>query len=272
MRKNWSGERLNTFVYGRDSIEHLHRYAIASDYIKDRIVLDIASGEGYGSNIMSEKAKFVYGVDIDVSAVKKAKYKYKSANLEFLAGSATHIPLDDNSIDTVVSFETIEHHDAHSEMMNEIKRVLKPNGLLIISTPDKLYYSEKRSFNNKFHVKELYKKDFMSLISTNFINTQLLNQKYVNGNSIIQDDETKRAIHFFSGNYREITDLIIDPLYLVAIASDCVFEEQKLTIFDGSQIIITDFKNKIDRVYCSNSYKLGHFILFPFKILKKIFK
>lgn len=270
--KNWTGERLETFIFSRDSIEHLHRYAIVSDYIKDKIVLDIASGEGYGSNIMSKKAKFVYGVDIDNTTVQEAKLKYKKDNLEFLIGSASDIPIEDNSIDVVVSFETIEHHDKHDEMMNEIKRVLKPNGLLIISTPDKLYYSDKRNFNNQFHIKELYKQEFTDLILKSFNNIQLLTQMFVNGNSIIQDDKINSEPQIFSGNYSDIIDLLVDPLYIIAIASDNNFEEQKSSVFDGNQIINANFKKQINKIYSSNSYKIGHLILLPFKILKKIFK
>lgn len=268
MKKKSTGERLETYIFSRDSVEHLHRYAIVSDYIKDKIVLDLASGEGYGSNKMSEKASLVYAVDIDKTAVHEAKLKYKKKNLEFLVGSASQIPLEDNTVDIVVSFETIEHHDKHDEMMTEIKRVLKPNGLIIISTPDKLYYSDKRNYNNKFHIKELYKQEFVDLITKSFSNIQLLSQKYINGNSIIEEDTKHIEFNFFSGDFDEITEVIIDPLYLIAIASDYYFEKQKFSFFDGSQIIIADLNNKI---YSSNSYKLGHLILMPLKILKKLF-
>lgn len=272
--KNWTGERLETFILSRDTVEHLHRYAIVSDYIEGKIILDIASGEGYGSNIMSKKAKFVYGVDIDNSSIEKAKLKYNKENLKFLEGSASQIPIDDNSIDVVVSFETIEHHDEHEEMMNEIKRVLKPKGLLVISTPDKLYYSDERNFNNQYHVKELYKQEFTDLLSKEFSEIQLLTQLYSNGNSIIQDDKMHNGLQFFSGNYEKIATMVINPLYLIAIASDGIFEKQKTTVFDGNQVINTNFSNqkKNNEVYSSNSYKLGHLILSPFKILKRIFK
>ena len=200
--------------------------------------------------------------------VQEAKLKYKKENLEFIIGSAIEIPLKDNSVDIVISFETIEHHDRHDEMMDEIKRVLKSNGMLIISSPDKLYYSDVRNFNNQYHVKELYRQEFVDLISKSFSKIQLLTQKFTNGNSVIEEASTNNAVRFFSGNYIEITDIFINPLYLIAIASDYTFEKHRLSIFDGTDCVETDFKNKIDKIYSSNSYKLGHLLLIPIKYIK----
>jgi protein-L-isoaspartate O-methyltransferase len=73
--KNWTGERLETFIYGDTAVEHLHRYSMASTLIKDRVVLDIASGEGYGSLLLSKIARQVIGVDIDEQVVKNATLK-----------------------------------------------------------------------------------------------------------------------------------------------------------------------------------------------------
>lgn len=272
--KKWTGERLETFIFTRDAIEHLHRYAIVSNYITGKVVLDIASGEGYGSNLMSEKASFVYGVDIDDNTIDKAKLKYKKKNLEFKTGRANEIPIEDNSIDVVVSFETLEHHDRHDEMMFEIRRVLKQNGLLIISTPDKLYYSDVRKFKNEFHVKELYKKEFKNLIETNFSRIQLLTQTYSSGVSIIQNESDVNEMKTFSGNYSKIRYNVVNPLYLIAIASDNHFEEQKVSIFDDEEINEKEINEEeiITKVKNSNSYKVGHFILFPFKFFKRKFK
>jgi ubiquinone/menaquinone biosynthesis C-methylase UbiE len=267
--RNWTGERLETFIYSRDAIEHLHRYAIAKGYVKNKVVLDIACGDGYGSNLMSEHALFVHGVDIDDKTVQEARLKYKRPNIEFTTGSTSAIPIKDSSIDVVVSFETIEHHDKHDEMMAEIKRVLKPGGLIIISTPDKLYYSDERNFNNKYHLKELYKREFGDLIANSFKQLQLLSQKYANGNSIIQEEKTQDDLLFFTGNYTAVHQKDIKPLYLIALASDQVFEVQKTTIFDGSSISQSEMIAELRK---SDSFRVGHFILWPFKFLKRKLK
>lgn len=267
MEKNWTGERLETFIYSRDAIEHLHRYAIVNDYIANKVVLDIACGEGYGSNSIAEKAKLVYGVDIDAVTVANAAKKYKKDNLKFSVGDAIKIPFEDASIDVVVSFETIEHHDKHDEMMAEIKRVLKPEGLVIISTPDKHYYSDVPNFKNKFHVKELYKDEFSKLIGNYFNHHQLVTQGYYDGISVIQEDQPTFSLPVFTGDYSQIFKKETNPLYVIAIASNTNnFERQKVSVFEGSCIIE---KQAAANVYSSNSFKLGNLLLSPLKFLKK---
>ncbi|MEP1487164.1 MAG: class I SAM-dependent methyltransferase [Algibacter sp.] len=273
MAKKWTGERLETFIHSRDTIEHLHRYAIVNDYIKGKAVLDIACGEGYGSNLMSENAKFVFGVDIDSHAVGEAQVKYKKANIEFKVGSADNIPLDDDSIDVIVSFETIEHHNKHHEMMSEIKRVLKPEGIVIISTPDKLYYSDLRNLKNEFHIKELYKQEFLTLVSSYFKNVQLLNQKYVDGNSIIQvDDEPLKDGKFYKGDFEKLNEVEVFPLYLISISSESDLKKQSFSIFDGAKVLEIERSKLVAAIYQSNSYKIGSFILSPYRFLKRFLK
>ena len=154
-------------------------------------------------------------------------------------------------------------------MMSEIKRVLKDDGILIMSTPDKKFYTDERNFHNKFHVKELYKNEFINLILKNFKIIQILTQKYINGISIIQENEYSDEFIFFSGKYDEIKNVEIMPLFLIVVASNIQFNKHENSVFDGNHIITTLIERKI---YLSNSYRLGHFILSPFKFLKKKFK
>ena len=102
----WTGERLTTSKTNEIAIHHLHRYAIAIDLAKGKDVLDIASGEGYGSNLLANTAKSVTGVDISESVIEFAKKKYTRNNLSFKVGSTSNIPLENDSVDLLVSFET----------------------------------------------------------------------------------------------------------------------------------------------------------------------
>lgn len=113
----YNGERYIPGVPGIIELEHMHRYVLAMQLAHDMHVLDVASGEGYGSHLLASVAKSIVGVDISNEAIDHATQRYKAGNLEFRQGSCVALPVDSNSIDLVVSFETIEHHDQHQEML-----------------------------------------------------------------------------------------------------------------------------------------------------------
>lgn len=269
MKKKFTGERLETTVVGRIATEHLHRYALSLKYVENKIVLDIACGEGYGSDILSKTAKFVYGVDIDKSTVEFARNKYSNRKIKFSVGSTSDIPLEDNSVDVITSFETIEHHDEHIKMMMELKRVLTPEGILIISSPDKLYYSDNRGYKNKFHVKELYKNEFKGLIGRFFKNSQLLSQNHINGISLILNEENISDIKLFTGSFNMINIKKRNPMFLVSIASDVAFEEQKISVFDGAKINSNSIEKATNDIKKTITFKVGQIILFPFRLIRK---
>lgn len=270
--KKYTGERLEKHFFNRITIEHLHRYAIATKYVKDKIVLDIASGEGYGSNLLSHHATFVYGVDIDLTTIETAKQKYQATNISFLQGSISEIPLEDNSVDVVVSFETIEHHDEHQEMIGEIKRVLKKEGLLIISTPDKKVYSDERNYANPYHIKELYREEFEKLLQPSFSNVILFNQAYSYGNSFIFNLKQNQLVTY-SGGFDSLCQIENKAKFLLAIASNKSFDFDEFSVFDASSKI-KQFENLelINTYKKSYSYRIGQFVLLPLNLIKKILK
>jgi ubiquinone/menaquinone biosynthesis C-methylase UbiE len=276
MSKKSTGERLEFYEFSDVTVEHLHRYAIANDFIEGKIVLDIASGEGYGSNILAQKALEVFGVDIDVESVKSANKKYIKNNLKYILGSADNIPIESNSIDVVVSFETIEHHDKHEEMFMEIKRVLKNDGILIMSSPDKKYYSDIPNFKNKFHTKELYFEEFKFLSQKHFQNTFFYFQKAYNLNSYLSDYDFFENMVVYSGDNNDIFKNKNEPIYNLVIASDNQLNKIRPSIFNGIGISDLLIKNIIDsntKLYKnSTSYKIGNFLCSPFFIFKKVFK
>ncbi len=152
------------------SIYHMQRYMNVLRYCKDKCVLDAACGEGYGSNIISDVAKNVIGVDISDEAVSNAQTKYKKDNLTFIKCSVTDIPVESGFFDIVISFETIEHINENDQIkfFEQIKRLLKPDGVLIMSSPDKLTYSDIPEYNNPYHQHELYFSEFDSLVKKYF--------------------------------------------------------------------------------------------------------
>jgi len=171
-------------IGGVVGLEHIHRYVLASGYTHGMEVLDIACGEGYGCKILASSSKKVYGVDLSGESVIHARSLYNDPRIDFLVGDCRKIPLNEDTVDVVVSFETLEHHFHHDEMMSEIRRVLRPGGLLIISTPDRDYFEEINAAPNPFHLKELSKSEFRHLLADYFSEVAILGQKVVYGSLI----------------------------------------------------------------------------------------
>lgn len=215
----FTGERFMPEVKGNIFLEHMHRYLLASNFVTGKVVLDIACGEGFGSNILAGTASSVIGVDIAQDAIIHARAKYGSDKLSFLTGSVTKIPLEDASVDVVVSFETIEHIDAHAEMMREVRRVLRPNGIFIASTPDKAIYTDATGLKNPYHVKELYRHEFEALLLEHFKHLRMHGQKIGFG-SVIAPTTGSAAFHEIAAENLTKTAGITKPMYLIAVASD----------------------------------------------------
>lgn len=229
----WTGERYVPGVQGQIALEHLHRYAVACELASEKVVLDIACGEGYGAGMLAKMARYVVGVDISSETIEHASAKYSRNNLGFILGSCAQIPLADNSFDLVVSFETIEHHEHHTQMFMEIKRVLKPDGLLLISSPDKYEYSIVPNMTNTFHVKELYRHEFKSLIAKFYKNFALYGQRILYGSGILSETHAGSSVTFKKeeSSYHRVPGMF-RPQYLLALASDRPLPEFPNSIFE----------------------------------------
>src|SRR5579862_7166095 len=165
----FTGERFLPSCSGEIAYEHWHRYAFARQFVGGCHVLDAACGEGYGTALLGAVAATVVGVDIDADAIAHAAARYGITDrVRFLEGSCADLPLADAAFDVVVSFETIEHVEAEdqSRMLAEFARVLKPDGLLIISSPNRRLYSDVRGYVNEFHRRELYRNELAALLDT----------------------------------------------------------------------------------------------------------
>lgn len=218
---NFTGERFLPGIEGNIELEHIHRYLLSKSLVKNMDVLDIACGEGYGSYILSDEAHKVYGVDVSLDTIKQAKTKYQRSNLDFRIGDCREIPIADSSVDAVVSFETIEHINEQDQFLSEIKRVLRPDGILVISSPDKQTYTLGTGIKNPFHEKELFDFEFREKIFLYFKHAKFMGQRVVFGSGIVESDSKNLFISFapVKDNYRTYENLI-DPIYWIAVASD----------------------------------------------------
>jgi len=155
--------------------EHEERYAFAGRYVCGKDVLDVACGTGVGTSFLRQAgARHVWGLDLDPGAIAFAKAKY--GDCEFAQGNATDLFLPDSSVDVVVSFETLEHLEEGDQrkFLRECRRVLRPGGTLICSTPNTTLY--RWYGKNPFHRREYTTHEFASLLAAYFVGLALFYQ------------------------------------------------------------------------------------------------
>ena len=161
--------------------EHVARYAFARRYADGERVLDAGCGTGYGSAELAQSAAEVTGVDISADAIEYARANYPIAGLRFVESSCIAVPFPAESFDLVVAFEVIEHLTEYRTFIDESARVLTPDGLFIVSSPNKRYYAETRAATgpNPFHEHEFEAEEFVHELERVFPAVQLLLQNRV---------------------------------------------------------------------------------------------
>lgn len=239
----WTGERFIPGMQGVIEAEHLHRYLVACELAHGLDVLDVASGEGYGSFLLSHVAKSVVGVDVAEIAVDNASQKYVCDNLKFRCANCVDLPLDDASVDLVVSFETIEHHDQHEAMLAEIKRVLRPNGVLVISSPNRPEYDNTLSEPNAYHVKELDFGEFSSLLKNYFQQQAVYAQRVLAGSFVVPFTNQESGYSHFTHEAGDAVNTLIHPIYFLAVASDGALPAIGTSIYELDKLAINAFSS-----------------------------
>nr|WP_145551004.1 methyltransferase domain-containing protein [Variovorax boronicumulans] len=163
-------ERLDVAVPpARASMEaaiHFARYAIAKRWVQGKRVLDIACGEGYGSYLLKQAgAGEVVGVDISTDSVERATRSFGTPGLNYIAADVADIDgiFEENSFDLVISVETIEHLKDPVAFLKSLRRLAKPDAVIIISCPNDHWYYPEAEKSNPYHLRKYWLKEFQSL-------------------------------------------------------------------------------------------------------------
>jgi SAM-dependent methyltransferase len=227
----WTGERLVPGLSGTPLYyEHAHRYAYAARFASGRAALDVGSGEGYGAAMLARVAPRVVGLDIAPEAVGHARKTYGDLpNLRFGVADAERLPVPPESVGLVTCFEVVEHVPHPMMLLDEVQRVLRPDGVFIVSTPDKAAYAASRHDEpNEFHLSEMDLQEFEDALARRFGTVAIMGQRLV-GSSVMWPLTTDRAaegpaeVVTASGRGEPMTMTLRDAvpvLYAVAVCTN----------------------------------------------------
>ena len=148
---------------------HMARYAMARNLCKDRKVLDIACGEGYGSRLLLDwGAEEVVGLDISSEAIESARRNFGARSLRYLIADASKADqlLAGERFDLIVSFETLEHLAAPQNYLSAIASLRALEGIVIISCPNDWFFSPDPDTGNEYHARKYHMEEFVDLVTT----------------------------------------------------------------------------------------------------------
>lgn len=171
------------------------RLVFAYEYAKtsisrDSSILDMGFGEGYGTANLSNYFKNVVGLEIEEYAVKHAIEKYQSENCHYMIYDGSNVPFGNESFDRVTSFHVIEHVKNDAMYVHEAWRVLKPGGILMVTTPNRaLRLDDGQKPWNRFHLREYNSLGLQSVLKKTFSEVKIYG---IYGNQKLQDMELSR--------------------------------------------------------------------------------
>jgi ubiquinone/menaquinone biosynthesis C-methylase UbiE len=156
------------------AVEHQARYRWAAMAASGKEILDAGCGVGYGSAMLADaEATRVVGVDIDPAAIADASSRYGARDaVEFFQGDLLELPFDDSSFDLVVCFEAIEHIDRQDAALDELRRVLRDEGHVLLSSPNRDVYPP----GNPHHVHEYTPEELGEALAKRFGDVDLWRQ------------------------------------------------------------------------------------------------
>ena len=157
-------ERIDLETEGIVYHEHIARYDFARTHLRPGWTLDLACGVGYGTHLLAQHPGVsAVGVDLDHPSLRKARVSHPSPRISFLAASGTSLPFRDGCFQNVVSLETIEHIADDHAFLSQITRVLHPDGVCILSTPNSAY-TARHQIDNPYHVREYSEDELRRLL------------------------------------------------------------------------------------------------------------
>ncbi len=154
---------------------HSFAYVHVATIAKNKNVLDLGCNTGYGTAILFKAAKRVVGVDVSKEAIKTAKKNFGNLGIDFHVIDGKQLPFEDNEFEIIISFQVIEHIVDYNIYINELKRVLSPNGIVFFSTPNALLRLDPGMKPwNRLHVREFNHSQLEALLKVYFSTVKIM--------------------------------------------------------------------------------------------------
>lgn len=213
--------------------EHASRYEWASRYADGKSVLDAACGSGFGLRILaSAGAARVIGVDIDWNSMSDLQINKSSGSGRGLVATIASLPFPDGQFDVITSFETIEHVQDVSRCLHEFRRVLKGDGVLICSTPNRKINSPDGIIRNPFHRREFEPDELRSALQLVFDHVLILGQHChrtiasARSSRLVWSTLTQRGIRKLPWGLRETVSQVLTSRPLFPSSAEFEFTEE----------------------------------------------
>ena len=229
-------------------LRHLFAYEFAKDKIsKNSFALEIGCGEGYGTNLLSQNVEKIIGLDVDKNIIVHALEKYGSENSVFRVYNGAKIPYEDNTFDAVISFQVIEHIQDDINCVSEIHRVLKTNGIFILTTPNRTYRLGQKPWY-RFHMREYYPHELENILKNKFPDVKVWG---IRGSDEIQRIEIKRV-------KRILSIISFDPLNLRKLIPESL---KSVIIKTLNGIVRGNQRNKNDRDFLNRYSVKDYYVI-----------
>src|SRR5262249_17752973 len=176
-------ERFTPGTFGpKSAYEHWSRYLFAAPFATRREVLDYGCGTGFGTRFLAAEATRVLGLDVAADAVAYARQHHAHPRCRYEHSPELPAEVPAASFDLIVCFEVIEHLLPQDELLRQFARILRPGGVLLVSTPDPRYTTTLGE--NPYHVREFTPEEFSALVGRHFAHVQQCAQTPLIGESV----------------------------------------------------------------------------------------
>lgn len=205
-RSNWEDE--NTKLVW---LPHKAVYEFIIKYCRKKIVLDAGCGQGWGSALIAKVAKKIIGIDSDEASLKIARDKFTFNNLLFQKDNLEHLDSVKEKLNVIICLQTIEHLNNPNKFLEKVVKLLKANGVLILSTPNKM----SDHIPSPYHVKEYSATEIKKLLSNYFKHVKLFGLYEDKSLKKVMDERRKKSKFLLEIDILHINRLI--PRFLRSI-------------------------------------------------------